>query len=503
MGSEFTEERQKKIYKVVLTGGPCGGKTTGQARLCSFFEKLGWKVLRVPETATILLGGGIKFPELNEEQGVRFQEELLRTMIQIENTFFSVAEALNRDVLIVCDRGTMDASAFISTEQWEDILQRNNWNDVELRDSRYNQVIHMVSAANGAEKFYSLEDHSCRSEPIELAMQLDNRAAHAWVGHPYFDMIDNSTDFETKLNRMIQSVCIKLGIEVHDRLQTNARKVKFLVQGPLPAESEFPVDFRDFQVIHNYLRSHDKNVQTRLRKRGYRNHWSYTHTIRQTVHGQSVEKRTTLTARDYALMLSQRDSHHQEITKRRRCFLLNDQYFQMDIYEKCHKRCQGLILLETYSTLSNEELDKRLPSFLTIVKEVTGDPKYSMFNLSLKERWENNQHFSSLSYNPSSNPEDCKVKHCNDRNENFLACWNDKGMQHHIDNGCNGVNDSVNGTGTSRFHGTGKFKGYEEGQSNGNGISSKSPAKVGNGTSKTNGASTNGTTKTNGSSNGH
>lgn len=24
--------------------GPCGGKTTGQSRLCTFFENLGWKV---------------------------------------------------------------------------------------------------------------------------------------------------------------------------------------------------------------------------------------------------------------------------------------------------------------------------------------------------------------------------------------------------------------------------------------------------------------------------
>lgn len=24
--------------------GPCGGKTTGQSRLCTFFENMGWKV---------------------------------------------------------------------------------------------------------------------------------------------------------------------------------------------------------------------------------------------------------------------------------------------------------------------------------------------------------------------------------------------------------------------------------------------------------------------------
>jgi len=33
----------------------------------------------------------------------------------------------------------------------------NNWNPVEMRDNRYNQILHLVSAANGAEDFYSTE----------------------------------------------------------------------------------------------------------------------------------------------------------------------------------------------------------------------------------------------------------------------------------------------------------------------------------------------------------
>lgn len=36
-------------------------------------------------------------------------------------------------------------------------MSSNNWNSVELRDNRYNQIIHMVSAANGAEEFYTTE----------------------------------------------------------------------------------------------------------------------------------------------------------------------------------------------------------------------------------------------------------------------------------------------------------------------------------------------------------
>ena len=49
----------------------------------------------------------------------------------------------------------MDASAFISRAQWEKILTKNELDEGEIRDVRYNQVIHMVSAANGAEEFYT------------------------------------------------------------------------------------------------------------------------------------------------------------------------------------------------------------------------------------------------------------------------------------------------------------------------------------------------------------
>merc|ERR1712234_72932 len=85
--SLLAEHKKRKIWKLVLTGGPCGGKTTGQARLSTFFENLGWKVYRVPETATVLLGGGVNFAELPEYSQFEFQENLLRTMIQIENAF--------------------------------------------------------------------------------------------------------------------------------------------------------------------------------------------------------------------------------------------------------------------------------------------------------------------------------------------------------------------------------------------------------------------------------
>ena len=77
------------MWRLVLTGGPCGGKTTAQVfcffpfqivssfcqqiTLSTIFESMGWRVFRVPETATILLGGGVSFSLLDDEQRLEFQ----------------------------------------------------------------------------------------------------------------------------------------------------------------------------------------------------------------------------------------------------------------------------------------------------------------------------------------------------------------------------------------------------------------------------------------------
>lgn len=57
------------------------------------------------------LSGGVKFSELSAEEAYHFQENLLRTMVQIENTYFDLGKTCRKNCLIICDRGAMDASA--------------------------------------------------------------------------------------------------------------------------------------------------------------------------------------------------------------------------------------------------------------------------------------------------------------------------------------------------------------------------------------------------------
>ena len=188
----------------------------------------------------------------------------------LEDTYFSMAEKCSQNVLIIADRGVMDASAFIAKDAWDKILSKLGLEEIEISDNRYNHVVHMQSAAIGAEKFYSVEDHAARFEGIELARDRDRRAMEAWRDHPYVDIIDNRSDFDSKINRLIDLVVKRIGIDVGDRweylhkmcvnpiiltlmifrFRPNSRKVKFVVSG-MCSDSDFPVKFTDFQVaIH-------------------------------------------------------------------------------------------------------------------------------------------------------------------------------------------------------------------------------------------------------------
>jgi len=46
------------IIRICLTGGPCAGKTTALATLNQTLSQLGFRVLIVPEAATMLMKGG-------------------------------------------------------------------------------------------------------------------------------------------------------------------------------------------------------------------------------------------------------------------------------------------------------------------------------------------------------------------------------------------------------------------------------------------------------------
>ena len=84
------------------------------------------------------------------------------------------------------DRGCMDPSAYMARDDWLRMLKELEFDEVKMRDHRYDCVVHLVTAAKGAESFYTLANNAARSEGLELARHLDDTVMAAWVGQCAF-----------------------------------------------------------------------------------------------------------------------------------------------------------------------------------------------------------------------------------------------------------------------------------------------------------------------------
>ena len=63
-----------------------------------------------------------------------------------------------------------------------------------MRDNRYDAVVHLISAADGAEEFYNT-DNEARFETVEQAVERDRELRKAYVGHNKLFVVDNRETF--------------------------------------------------------------------------------------------------------------------------------------------------------------------------------------------------------------------------------------------------------------------------------------------------------------------
>jgi hypothetical protein len=204
---------QPPIYRIVLTGGPCAGKSMALLRVSEHLTALGYLVFCSPEASTLLLGGGAVVTGATLAQLMAFQRGILRVTLALEDSLLAFARAAGRPAVLVCDRGAMDGAAYLPSHAWDELLLDTGHQVVELRDSRYDGIIHLVTAAEGAEDFYGRGTNPVRYEDAEGARGVDQRLRQAWLGHPRLVIIDNSTSFEEKLRRVVEAVSSIVGAD--------------------------------------------------------------------------------------------------------------------------------------------------------------------------------------------------------------------------------------------------------------------------------------------------
>lgn len=198
------------IKRIVLTGGPCGGKTSALARIQQHFAKLGYKVFSVPEVPTMVTSAGWNYLTDNHAFYYEGEKVILELQLFLEDEINRLASTCTEPCLVICDRGALDISTYISAEMWQELCESCH-TTVEALRARYDAVLHLVTAADGAEHAYTTANNASRYEKadeagLRLARELDQKQLQAWTGHPHLCVIDNSTDFEGKLQRVIDAI---------------------------------------------------------------------------------------------------------------------------------------------------------------------------------------------------------------------------------------------------------------------------------------------------------
>ena len=351
------------IKKIVITGGPCAGKTTALSRIQRDLSHLGYTVLIVPETATALISGGVA--PWTCVTNVEYQKCQMRMQREKELVFEQAARTMPQDkIVIVCDRGELDNKAYMTDDEFAEVLDYLGMSETELRDG-YDAVFHLVSAAKGAAEFYTLDNNEARYETAEQAAELDDRFIAAWTGHPYLRVIDNAQDFEDKMRALIREISYFLG-----ELAPYEIERKYLIEPPDVAWLESLPNCQRVEIVQTYLRS-DPDHEVRIRKRGNDDDCLYYLTDRRLSesHRRLMTQRR-LTASEYHMLLSQADPAKREIRKTRYCLTYEGQYFEIDLYP-CWDD-QAMVEIE----LSSEDIPVVFPEQIHVIREVTDDPRY-------------------------------------------------------------------------------------------------------------------------------
>jgi CYTH domain-containing protein/thymidylate kinase len=363
----------KEIKRIVLTGGPCAGKTTALVRITEYFSNRGYKVFTIPEVPTLYSLGGWSYLTPNRDLYYEGERAILETQLALEDSFMRLAETCQKPVLIVCDRGTLDISAYISQEMWNDITEKAGTDTNALRN-RYDAVLHLVSAADGAEQYYTTATNAARyeqmnEEGLRIARELDKKVIKAWTGHPHLRVINNNDDFNAKLNRVLKEIAHVIGVP---QPIEEERKYMVEISGELPECTE--------SIITQTYLVGDPGVEIRLRRREWAGKFVNILTTKTNV-SQTEELVTERQIANnlYESMLQQADPYRHTIHKLRKSFIWKGQYFELDSYRGA---LDGLIILETKGIRCHE--DVKFPPFLRVIKDITGNKDYYNYTLALR-----------------------------------------------------------------------------------------------------------------------
>ncbi len=181
--------------RIVLTGGPGGGKTTAADLMR---REVGERIVIVPEAATMLFSGG--FPRHEE---IHARRSAQKAIYHVQRNLEDIHAALYPERVLLCDRGTLDSAVYWPGQGDHDFYHVLK-TTFEAEIGRYDAVIFFETAAVGN---LSIEGgNPARTETIAEAVALDRRLQELWGQHPNYYFIPHEKSFFGKLQSGLEKL---------------------------------------------------------------------------------------------------------------------------------------------------------------------------------------------------------------------------------------------------------------------------------------------------------
>lgn len=272
-----------KIVKVVLTGGPGGGKTSvlnaiknlaiteeGYKNIIKLGDKK-IKLVTISETATELISSGITPTEA--ERIYDFQDILFEIQkSKEESSIKSLRFGYDADVILfLYDRGLLDGMAYLDKKgEFEDIMASKDVKELDILD-KYDLVVDLLSTATCAPEKYGFESNEARFEDVEWAKSVDRKTSAAWVGHRNMKLFDSGVSLEEEVNNVIEY------LKDYILNGSNIEKEEYFIENSPVSFSKYnDVNSRRINVVNTHIDfGIDNVVDTILVKRTYRGYSTY------------------------------------------------------------------------------------------------------------------------------------------------------------------------------------------------------------------------------------
>ena len=363
----------KSITRIVLTGGPAAGKTTLISRILKEFrQEDGWKVITIPETATELISGfGIR-PFGNCVSMEDFQYFVIEDQLHKERLALKGAEMVPEDkVLIIYDRAVLDDKAYISDAQFAKTLAHFGKTEQEVL-AGYDAVLHLVTCAKGAEFAYNY-GNAARYETVEVAREKDDLTLRAWSTHPAVYVIDNSVNFEDKIDRAIAQIYRIIG-----QAAPEPGKKKYLVTMPDCAALEKLYGAAPAEMMQTYLVPVRQDTERRIRQQKNGSGYLYFYTEKRIApDGTRWVTEKPISEKEYVAYLMEADVSLHSVIKQKYSFTYDKRRMELDVYPFSSDKA----ILFAYGADSG-----RLPPEIKILKDVTGEAEYKNRALAGSQR---------------------------------------------------------------------------------------------------------------------